>query len=131
MQPTINSFDGILLERISVLLGTITRGDVVIAKFIFPSQPNICVCKRIRALAGDRVIVPSSTSYANIARVRVIPNIARVVVIPPDHVWLEGDNSVDSMDSRQYGPVPLAHVTGRVFYKVRNFHVQLFFLEHP
>ena len=33
-------------------------------------------------------------------------------------VWLQGDNLRNSTDSRNYGPVPLPLVTGRVFFKV-------------
>ena len=28
--------------------------------------------------------------------------------VPDGHVWIEGDNSVDSVDSREYGAVPAA-----------------------
>jgi len=38
----------------------------------------------------------------------------RVVVVPPGHVWVQGDNMVVSRDSREYGPVPLGAVRGRV-----------------
>ena len=35
-------------------------------------------------------------------------------MVPPGHVWLQGDNFTDSTDSRSYGPVPIAMITGRV-----------------
>lgn len=38
--------------------------------------------------------------------------------IPRGHVWLEGDNPENSMDSRNYGPVPAALVQGRVVGRV-------------
>ncbi|CAN0578941.1 unnamed protein product, partial [Ectocarpus sp. 12 AP-2014] len=40
--------------------------------------------------------------------------------VPQGHVWLEGDNLSNSSDSRTYGPIPLAMVRGRVFFKVRE-----------
>jgi mitochondrial inner membrane protease subunit 1 len=40
------------------------------------------------------------------------------VVIPPGHVWLEGDNPHDSVDSRYYGPVPGALIRGRAIARV-------------
>ena len=34
------------------------------------------------------------------------------------HVWLEGDNKINSIDSRIYGQVPYGLLHGRVFYIV-------------
>ena len=42
----------------------------------------------------------------------------RAVPVPPGHVWLQGDNPLNSTDSRTYGPVPAALVRGRVFCRV-------------
>lgn len=39
--------------------------------------------------------------------------------VPRGHVWLLGDNAPVSHDSRSYGPVPYALITGRVFAQVR------------
>jgi hypothetical protein len=33
-------------------------------------------------------------------------------------VWLQGDNTRNSNDSRHYGPVPLAMLRGRVCYRI-------------
>ena len=34
-------------------------------------------------------------------------------------MWLEGDNPLNSTDSRQYGPVPWALLQGRALFKVQ------------
>ncbi|RYG51458.1 hypothetical protein EON66_10730 [archaeon] len=34
--------------------------------------------------------------------------------VPDGHIWIEGDNPQNSLDSRTYGPIPAAAVTGRV-----------------
>ena len=57
---------------------------------------------------GETVMVPSRTWF----------NGERPEFVPPGHVWLEGDNATNSTDSRAYGPIPLAMIRGRVFYKV-------------
>lgn len=38
--------------------------------------------------------------------------------IPYGYVWLEGDNSNNSTDSRVYGPVPHALLRGRALCKI-------------
>ena len=38
--------------------------------------------------------------------------------IPAGHVWIQGDNLSNSIDSRYYGPVPESYIEGRVFYRI-------------
>ncbi|XP_041379629.1 mitochondrial inner membrane protease subunit 1-like [Gigantopelta aegis] len=39
-------------------------------------------------------------------------------IIPRGHIWVEGDNSSVSHDSRNFGPVPLALVHSKLFLRV-------------
>ena len=39
------------------------------------------------------------------------------VQVPKGHVWLQGDNIVNSTDSRHYGPVPYTLLRGRVLLR--------------
>lgn len=41
----------------------------------------------------------------------------RVVTVGRDGVVLLGDNPEHSTDSRQFGPVPMAHVQGKAIYR--------------
>jgi len=45
---------------------------------------------------------------------------ARIVQIPPNHVWLQGDNPSDSTDSRKYGPVSTDLIISRVIMKIED-----------
>ena len=40
------------------------------------------------------------------------------VVVPPETVWVMGDNRSNSADSRIFGPVPESTVVGRAFARV-------------
>jgi hypothetical protein len=62
------------------------------------------VCKRVIGLPGDEITPPGWSSQR--------------VVVPPDCVWLEGDNPLNSVDSRYYGPVPARYIYGRVVARV-------------
>lgn len=42
------------------------------------------------------------------------------VQVPKGHVWLEGDNLMNSTDSRNYGPIPYGLIRGRVCLKVNH-----------
>ena len=43
------------------------------------------------------------------------------VLIPPGHIWIEGDNLPLSWDSRDFGPIPLSMVDGVVRYRIWPF----------
>lgn len=107
MLPTFNvAGDILLLEHISNKFWGIKVGDVVMARS--PTNPRLVVCKRVLGLEGDQVTLLPTIAKGQIQH----------VVVPKGHVWLQGDNTANSTDSRNYGPVPYALVTGRVFYRI-------------
>ena len=42
----------------------------------------------------------------------------QIRIVPDGNIWLEGDNSLESVDSRSYGPVPAGLIVGRVLCRV-------------
>ncbi|KAL0039196.1 hypothetical protein WJX77_011118 [Trebouxia sp. C0004] len=107
MFPTLNSRgDLILLEHFSIFAKIIKVGDVVTAYSV--QNPRHIVCKRVIGLEGDTINVPWSSTNGP----------ARKVKVPAGHVWLQGDNTLNSTDSRHYGPVPYALVNGKAFLKI-------------
>ena len=42
----------------------------------------------------------------------------RFMKVPKGHVWLQGDNIANSIDSRNYGAVPEATLKGRILARV-------------
>ena len=51
--------------------------------------------------------------------------------VPPGYVWLQGDNYINSTDSRHYGPVPYALLQGKVVLKVGLLALQSCLLRSP
>ena len=96
MEPTLYSDDVLIIERISIRLQKLKKGDIIIAKC--PSKPKQHICKRVVGLPGDKV--------------------QNGITVPNGHVWLEGDNSNNSTDSRVYGPVPQGLLRGRALCKI-------------
>lgn len=44
--------------------------------------------------------------------------------VPQGHCWIVGDNLAASRDSRQFGPVPLALIRGKVIGRIKPFRFQ-------
>jgi signal peptidase I len=72
------------------------KGEIVCV--INPSDSDMKICKRIIYLEGEEVTLRNGN----------------VIVVPKNHLWVEGDNKENSMDSRRFGPVPKQLVVGRV-----------------
>ncbi|XP_059665062.1 mitochondrial ATP-independent inner membrane protease subunit 1a-like [Cornus florida] len=108
MLPTFNLIgDLVLAERISTRFGKVGAGDVVLIRS--PENPRKIVTKRVTAMEGD------SVSYV------LDPNFGdrcETVVVPKGHIWVEGDNSYASRDSRIFGAVPYGLLQGRVFWRI-------------
>lgn len=105
MIPTLHpSGNVVLTERISKL----SRGDVVV--FRSPQDPNKLPIKRVVGLEGDSVsfVVDSDESR-------------RTIVVPKGHVWVQGDYTQNSKDSRIFGPLPYGLIQGRVLWRVWPF----------
>ena len=50
---------------------------------------------------------------------RTEPTLHPLLQVPEGHVWLQGDNTLNSTDSRHYGPVPYALLKGRAIVRFR------------
>ncbi|KAL3765807.1 hypothetical protein ACHAWO_011754 [Cyclotella atomus] len=81
------------------------RGDVIILNH--PNREGT-ICKRIIGMPGDIVIRNDGGSSDSDSR----------VAIPPGHFWVEGDNSLQSLDSRDYGAIPASLTIGKVMCRL-------------
>lgn len=112
----------------------IAVGDVVVLQH--PDREGT-VCKRVIGLPGDTVVRPSgdkghgfgiterqimdlfeeTDDKIPFSGVTSLSNTS-LTVVPDGHIWVEGDNSLNSADSRNYGPVPSSLVIGKVWMRV-------------
>lgn len=100
----------------SGMSGGLRRGDVVcMSKPHDPASPSSSV-KRVLALPGDRVVRDAAARGPNegaSARRLGMAAMPAELVVPPGHVWVEGDGWRNSLDSNDFGAVPINLVTGR------------------
>ncbi|KAI0457673.1 mitochondrial inner membrane protease subunit 2 [Xylaria acuta] len=84
------------------------RGMIV--TFWNPLRPEAMTVKRIVGLPGD--VVKTRSPYP-----------VRSVIIPPGHIWVEGDGGErDSVDSNNYGPIASGLIVGKVTHLLWPLH---------
>ncbi|OLS34018.1 signal peptidase I [Alkalihalophilus pseudofirmus] len=83
--------------------------------------------KRVIGEPGDRIAIEGGFVYKNGVRLEEeyiyesIYHDFTEVTVPDDHVFVMGDNRNRSTDSREIGPVPIDHVTGKVIARFYPF----------
>jgi len=135
MSPTIESGDGVFVRKSLYTHENPESGEVVI--FRNPEDRNIFFVKRVVALAGDRVAIkdgmllingkavatelqgsPERFSETLNERSYTVMTSSKIkdfeeIIVPPHHCFVLGDNRANSYDSRYFGPVAYASLTGR------------------
>lgn len=110
MYPTLSNRGSYILHSpLALWWSAPTRGELVTA--ISPLDPSHQVLKRIIGLGGDEVLVDPTGERGLVAA-------SEMVRVPKGYVWLAGDNASNSTDSRDYGPVPLGLLKGKVVARV-------------
>lgn len=141
MKPTLLVGDHILVNKflygVKIPFTDITlvpvkkpkRGDIVVFKF--PEDPKKDFIKRVIAVSGDTVQIRNKEVYINDKPIddpygihidpHTIPGKLRPrdnldpVSVPPDSLFVMGDNRDHSYDSRFWGFVKLSSVKGKAF----------------
>lgn len=126
MQPTLNPDNVLITNKIALQSKSIKRNDIVIA--IHPNNPKGLICKRLVGVPGDIVLItPSpddeeskdeSDSGSDEESIASQRSTTKRIYITPGSCWLEGDNKLNSTDSRNYGQVPLGLVKSKVLARV-------------
>jgi len=141
MKPTLLVGDHILVNKfiygIKIPFSDITlipfkepkRGDIVVFKF--PEDPKKDFIKRVIAVEGEKIQIrnkkvyiddkPIDNPYGTFLDPHSIPGGAQPrdnlgpVTVPPDSIFVMGDNRDHSYDSRFWGCVKLSKLKGKAF----------------
>jgi signal peptidase I len=121
MLPTLHLGD----ELITTSASDLRRGDIIILHLPAKVDPaRAAVAKRVIGLPGDKVSCcdaggritvngkPLTEDY--IDSDGAASPVLFTVTLSAGEVWVLGDDRVDSLDSREYGPIAEADIVGRV-----------------
>jgi signal peptidase I len=127
MVPTLVKNDRVLVNKLSYKLHDVHRGDVV----VFTAPPGAATAqvkdliKRVVGLPGETIEGRNGSIFINSkpldepylppdVRSRDFPP----EKVPPDRVWVLGDNRQDSRDSTFFKSIPEHSIVGRAFVKI-------------
>jgi signal peptidase I len=116
MEPNLHTDQRLIIDKFSYRLKPPERGHVVVVAVDGAAHPLI---KRVIALPGETVAVGNGRVYINGALLDepYLPALRQPTYgpqqVPPGHVFVMGDNRLDSRDSRAFGPVPVGEIIGR------------------
>lgn len=113
MQPTLQSDNILICNKIAQRFNKISRNDIVIA--IHPTAPTSLICKRIIGLEGDTIIMNSVSDEREETHAF---NDTKTIVIKRGAAWIEGDNRINSTDSRNYGTIPVGLIKSKVVARI-------------
>jgi signal peptidase I len=122
MLPTLHDGDALMIDTLTYRFRDPGVGDVVIVRV-----PGLgtAVVKRVVAVGGDTVGIENGRLVRNGAVVAeayehdpLLGYYWGPVRVPDGDVFLLGDNRPVSVDSRDFGPVPVGRVDGRLLLRV-------------
>jgi signal peptidase I len=123
MVPTLRVGDRVLVNKFIYRFTEPERGDIVVFESVEGGGEDLI--KRVVGVPGDRISVRGGRLFVNgeLQRERYVnkkfpdsSSSARTTV-PEGHVFVMGDNRVNSRDSRFFGPVPKEKIEGEAFLR--------------
>jgi signal peptidase I len=131
MEPTLHIGDRIIVNKLSVELGTIHVGDILVFKAP-KAVATDCgdtvadLVKRVIGVPGDTLYSKGNTIYVNneplkqpwthVADIGV--KTIKPTYVTKNHYFMMGDNEPNSCDSRYWGLIPRSAVIGKAFVRI-------------
>jgi signal peptidase I len=123
MEPTFLPGDRLLVDPHAYRDRPPERGDLVVVAD--PADPERWLLKRVVGTPGDSIRVDRDGAQRTSARPVTDPTAGGALEemeVPNDHVFLLSDRPTHTRDSRQFGPVHLGAVLGRVYRRTAPAH---------
>ena len=122
MLPQLADEQRIFVNKFVYRFDSIRRGDVVVFKL--PADPSRSYIKRVVGLPGEAVEVRQGRVYVEglLIEEEHVPAVYRdyashpAVTVPPGEYYVLGDHRNTSKDSRSWGTVPGADITGKAVF---------------
>lgn len=116
MRPTLDNGEYVLVYKLAYQFNDPQRGDIVV--FRFPLDPTQDLIKRVIGLPGDVVqvengVVSVNDNVINEPYIAATPDYSGTWVVPPDQLFVLGDNRNDSSDSHAWGMLPMNNMIGK------------------
>jgi len=121
MQPTLDSGEVLVVNRLLYKLVPPTRGDIVV--FHLPLLSRDDLIKRVVGLPRETVEIRNHQVWINGNALETPWGLdcadceAGIWLLEPKEYFLLGDQRAISRDSRTFGPVPEAALVGKVFWR--------------
>lgn len=138
MKTTLSPRDRVLVNKLSYKLHDVNRGDVVVFDRVSGAEHDDLI-KRVIALPGETIEIRNCIVFIDgqtlqepyldavqVAQTDPAQRCGSHVDLSPttvadDHVFVMGDNRVQSFDSREFGPIEISMIRGRAFVAVWPF----------
>jgi signal peptidase I len=138
MQTTLSPRDRVLVNKLSYKLHDVNRGDVVVFDRVSGADHDDLI-KRVIALPGETIEIRNCVVFIDgqtlqepyldaiqVAQTEPSKRCGSHVDMSPttvedDHVFVMGDNRVQSFDSREFGSIESSMIRGRAFVAVWPF----------
>jgi signal peptidase I len=120
MEPTLHDTQHLLVDKLSYRLHPPERGDIVV--FHFPQDPSRDYIKRVIGLEGETVEIRDGKVYINGKLLKEPYQLnpgsysSKAVVVPPEALFVLGDNRNNSSDSHSWGTLPQDQIVGKAWF---------------
>lgn len=126
MYPTFDTGDYLIVDQISYHLHNPNRGDVAVFKY--PENPSRFFIKRVIGLPGETVEISGKEVFITDTNgdrfkidepyIKLESETNKIEILEDDEYFVMGDNRLNSLDSRSWGPLGEDFIIGRAFIRL-------------